>query len=150
MDVSGIGFWRPQEKSVVDVRVFEPNCATYRDLSLAQAYKTHENQKKAEYGDRIINIERGSLTPLVFSTSGGWSVETTKFHRQLAALMAEKRGEEYSLVMAYIRRRLRFSLLRTMLEALRGSRELRRIGDPTSKGLGRSQILILIQKTMDY
>ena len=61
LDVSAIGFWWPQKKSFVDVRVFEPNCAAYRDLSLAQAYKTHENQKKAEYGDRIINIERGSL-----------------------------------------------------------------------------------------
>ena len=118
LDVSDIGFWRPpQEKSVVDVRVFEPNCATYRDLSLAQTYKTHENQKKSEYGERVNNIERGLLTPLFFSTSGRWSIETTKFHRQIAALWAKKRGEEYSLVMTYIRRRLRFSLL----ESLRGS-----------------------------
>ncbi len=117
LDVSAVGFWRPQEKTFLDVRVFDPNCKTYRDITPSQVYIHHENQKKAEYGERVTQIERGSLTPLVFSTSGGWSKETTTFHKQLAALIAEKRGEEYSHVMSYIRTRLRFTLLRTTLEA---------------------------------
>lgn len=125
LDVSAIGFWRPQERTFLDVRVFDPNSKSYRDQDPAQVYRSHENQKKAEYGERVTQIERGSLTPLVFSTTGGWSKETSKFHRHLAALMAEKRGEEYSVVMGYIRRRLRFTLLRTTLESLTGARELR-------------------------
>ena len=126
MDVSAVGFWRPQEKTFVDVRLFDPNSLSYRDKSPAQLYKSHENQKKSEYGDRITHVERGSLTPLVFSTSGGWSKETSRFHRRLASLMAEKRGDEYNVVISYIRRRLRFTLLRTTLESLTGSRKLQR------------------------
>ena len=126
LDVSAVGFWRPQEKTFVDVRVFDPNCKSYRDLTPTQVYKIHENEKKREYSDRVINIERGSLTPLIFSTMGGWGPETQRFHKQLAALIAEKRGEQYSVVLSYIRRRLRFSLLRTTLESLRGSRTLKR------------------------
>ena len=71
-------------------------------------------------------MERGSLTPLDFSTSRGWSKETSRFHRRLASLMAEKRGDEYNVVISYIRRRLRFTLLRTTLESLTGSRKLQR------------------------
>ena len=95
-------------------------------MTPTQVYKIHENEKKREYSDRVINIERGSLTPLIFSTMGGWGPETQRFHKQLAALIAEKRGEQYSVVLSYIRRRLRFSLLRTTLESLRGSRTLKR------------------------
>ena len=51
LDVSAVGFWRPQEKTFVDVRLFDPNSLSYRDKSPAQLYKSHENQKKSEYGD---------------------------------------------------------------------------------------------------
>ena len=52
--------------------------------------------------------------------------EATKFHKHLAQLIAEKRSENYSTVMGFIRKRLRFTLLRTVLESLRGSRGIRR------------------------
>ena len=42
------------------------------------------------------------------------------------SLIAEKRNEEYGLVMAFMRRRLRFSLLRTTLEAIRGCKDFKR------------------------
>ena len=31
LDVSAIGFWRPQERMFADVRVFYPNCKPYKD-----------------------------------------------------------------------------------------------------------------------
>ena len=126
LDVSAVGFWRPSERMFADVRVFDPNCTTYKDTDPVKVYERHEREKKTEYLDRVINVERGSLTPLIFSTTGGWGKEASKFHKQLANLLAEKRNERYSSVMAFIRRRLRFSLLRTTLEALRGSRTLKR------------------------
>ena len=126
LDISAVGFWRPQAKVFCDVRVFDPNCKSYRGKEPADVYQLHENIKKADYNDRILNVERASLSPLIFSTSGGWGKETTRFNRHLAQLMAEKRNEQYSTVMAFIRRRLRFSLLRTTLEALRGCRNLKK------------------------
>ena len=71
-------------------------------------------------------MERGSLTPLIFSTAGGEGKEAQRFHQHLAALIAEKRGEKYGVVRSFIRRRIRFSLLRTLLESLRGARNLSR------------------------
>ena len=54
------------------------------------------------------------------------STLAARFHKHLAALIAEKRGENYGTVRNFIRKRLRFCLLRTVLESLRGSRNLRR------------------------
>ena len=71
-------------------------------------------------------MERATLTPLIFSTTGGWGKEATLFHKHLARLLAEKRGESYNITISFIRKRLRFTLLRTILESLRGSRELKR------------------------
>ena len=71
LDVSAVGFWRPSEKMFADVRVFDPNCTTYKDIELVKVHEQHEREKKNEYLDRVINVERGSLTPLIFSTTGG-------------------------------------------------------------------------------
>ena len=126
LDVSAVGFWRPQERMFADVRIFDPNCKSYKDKEPHAIYSQHEAQKKQEYGDRVLNVEHGTLTPLIFSTTGGWGKEATRFHRQLANLIAEKRGETYSTVISFIRKRLRFTLLRTILESLRGTRGLKR------------------------
>ena len=48
--------------------------------------------------------------------------ESTKYHKRLAELIARKRGEEYADVVNHIRTRIRFSLLRSILLAIRGER----------------------------
>ena len=74
------------------------------------------------YNDRILQVEKGSFSPLIFSTSGGMGPECTRFHKRVAELIAAKRGEQYSDVMNYIRTKLRFSLLKSILVAIRGVR----------------------------
>ena len=56
------------------------------------------------------------------STFGGMGVEAKRFHKQIATLIAEKRNERYSDVLNYMRTRLRFSLLKSVLTAVRGVR----------------------------
>ena len=85
-------------------------------------YTHHEDAKKKEYNARIIQIERASFTPLVFSCSGGMSSETGKFIKQLARKISEKKQDEYSQVFAFIRRRIRFDILRSCVISLRGER----------------------------
>ena len=85
-------------------------------------YKQQESEKKHEYNQRIIQVEKATFTPLVFSTSGGMAPECTKFHKKLAVHIANKTKEEYSHVMNHLRTRLRFTLLRSTLIALRGER----------------------------
>ena len=78
--------------------------------------------KKNDYMDRILNIEKSSFTPLIFTTSGGMGKECEKFNKRLAGMISDKTHEQYCHVMSYIRRKLRFALLRATLVAVRGYR----------------------------
>ena len=70
----------------------------------------------------MLEVEKGSFTPLVFSTTGGMGPECSKYHKRLGELIATKRNETYSTVMNHIRTKLRFCLLRSSLIAIRGER----------------------------
>ena len=67
-------------------------------------------------------MERGVFTPLVFSTSGGMGEEAKILFKGVAAKMANKTGQKYSKTITFIRKRLRFELLKTTVIALRGYR----------------------------
>ena len=83
-DVSALGLWAPLTRAFFDIRVFNPQAPTNWSKQIPQMYTHHENLKKREYNARIIQIERASFTPLVFSCSGGMSNETDKFIKHLA------------------------------------------------------------------
>ena len=99
-----------------------PNSPSYRDKDISQVYRQHEREKKRTYNERIIQVEKGSFTPIVMSTFGGMGVEAERFHKRIAELIAVKRNETYSSVINYIRTRLRFCLLKSVLTSLRGIR----------------------------
>ena len=127
VDIKAQGFWENSgQVAFFNVGVFHPNASTYQSSQLSSLYRLHETKKKAEYGRRICEVEYGSFTPLVFSTGGGTAAETTVFFRRLASLLSEKRNESYSAVMCWIRCVISFSLLRSALLCLRGSRSTRR------------------------
>ena len=121
-DVSALGLWAPLTRAFFDIRVFNPQAPTNWSKQIPQMYTHHENLKKREYNARIIQIERASFTPLVFSCSGGMSNETDKFIKHLSLKISEKKQEEYSQVVAFVRRRLRFDILRSCVISLRGER----------------------------
>ena len=83
-------------------------------------YTSHENEKKTEYLPRVLQVEKATFTPAVFSTSGGIGKEADKLIRRMAECMSAKRGETYSSVVSFLRRRFRFDLLKTCIIALRG------------------------------
>ena len=70
----------------------------------------------------ILNVEKASFTPLAFTTTGGVGRECTKLIKQLAKKIATKRQEQYCHVVAFLRTKLRFSLLKATLVAIRGIR----------------------------
>ena len=122
LDVSARGFWTPLGRAFFDIRVLHPGAPTNATRSLPQMYSQHEQEKKRKYNDRVIEVERGTFTPLVFSTTGGMGKEASIFLKRLATLLAPKTNQTYSNTIGYLRRRLRFDLLRTTLIALRGHR----------------------------
>ena len=102
--------------------VTHPTAQSDLPKKMNQLYSECEKYKKRKYLDRIIHTERGTLTPLIFSTTGGMGPECTRFNKRLAELIVLKNGETYSDVMRHVRTRLRFALLRATLIAIRGYR----------------------------
>ena len=109
-----------------------PNSPRYQHKPIEQVYMQHENEKKRAYNERVLQIEKGSFTPIVLSTSGGMGKEAERHHKRIATLIAEKKNENYAHVMSYIRTRLRFSLLKSVLIAVRGVRGKNRSAAPIS------------------
>ena len=125
LDIHARGFWERHRSAFFDVRVCHPNAVSYRDLEPQQIYRIHENEKKRLYSERVLDIEHGTFTPLVFTTTGGMGKECLKYHSRLAQLIAIKKGEQYAKTISWIRTRTSFALLRSALVCLRGSRTRR-------------------------
>ena len=70
LDVSGVGVWGSNERTFLDVRIMHLNSPSYINKSTDQVYKEHEDEKKRAYNERIIQVEKGTFTPFVMSTSG--------------------------------------------------------------------------------
>ena len=132
LDVAGVGVWGAYEKTFLDIRIMHPNSPSYVNKPVDDVYELHEKQKKRKYNERVLQIEKGSFTPIVGSTSGGWGKEARRHHQRIATLIALKRNEEYADVMNYIRTRLRFSVLKSILTAVRGVRGKSREAAPIS------------------
>ena len=71
LDIPARGFWAREQSAFFDVMVCDPKADSYRDLTLEQIYKLHENDKKRFHSSRVLKVERGTFTPLVFTTTGG-------------------------------------------------------------------------------
>ena len=122
LDVSAVGVWSRFERSMFDIRVTHPNCLSNLGKTPAQIYKEHQDLKKAEYEERVLQSEKASFTPLIFTTSGGMGPDSTILFKRLANKIAEKKLERYSHVMNHIRTGLRFAILRSTLIGIRGAR----------------------------
>lgn len=97
-------------------------CMYYRGKSLSSCYNRLEGSKCREYQDRIINVEHGSFSPLVFTTSGGMGPSSKIVYKRLASLLSLKLKEHYSRSLLFIRCSIGFALLRSAIQCFRGSR----------------------------
>ena len=145
-DISSRGLWSTFERTFFDVRVLHPNCPSYVNKDMNKIYQAHENEKMKKYNERVLTVERGSFTPLVYTTFGGWGPQATRYHKRLAEKISSKRNEDYSHVLSHMRARVRFSLLRSTLVAVRGERGKRQ---PAARPLA-STSFNLIPDMQDY
>ena len=104
------------------MRVTHPNSDSHIHKTLPQLYKEHEEEKKRVYEERVIEAEKGSFIPLVFSTSGGTGPLCRSFLKKLAHQITDIKSEKYEDVIYHLRVRLRFAILRSTLMAVRGQR----------------------------
>ena len=108
-----------------DIRVCHPNADSYR-VSPKQIYRIHENEKKRKYNSRVTEIEQGTFTPLVFTTTGGMADECLRYHSRLTELLSAKKHGSYATTISWVRAKVSFAILQSALLCLRGSRTPRR------------------------
>lgn len=104
------------------VRVFNTNAKRYLRQTLKQCYTINKNEKKHHCKNRIMEVDLGSFTPLVFTVKGGMEWWMQGFFSSLAALPWIKRGIEKGQVTAWVRTKTNFALLRSMVLCLLVSR----------------------------
>ena len=88
-------------------------------MSLPQCYRRAELEKKRMYEERVWEVEHGTFTPLVISCTGPL---VTVVYKHIASLLSEHSGQLYSKTLYWLRCKLTFSLLRSAITCLRGSR----------------------------
>ena len=59
----------------------------------------------------------------MFTTGATTAPECNKFHKRVAELIAKKRKEQYSKVLSYIRTRISFAMLKSILVSIHGIRD---------------------------
>ena len=124
LDVRARGFWRAGQNAYFDVRVTNPDNSSQQNKSLKAVLRNHEMEKKRHYNRRIMEVEHGTFTPLVFTTTGVMSHECTIFHKALAEKISKKKGDTYQDIMRYLRVKFSFLAMKATLLCLRGSRSL--------------------------
>lgn len=123
LDISANGFWGgSSERSLFDVRVFNPYAPSNKQSNLASTYKKHEKEKKRAYGQRVREVEHASFSPLVFSLTGGLGREASCVLKRLASLLATKWQQPYPITLNWMRTSYSYGLLRSSIRCLRGAR----------------------------
>ena len=85
----------------------------------------NEQEKKRAYNERILQIDHGTFTPLVFSINGSMGRECQKFYSCVAQMISEKRDLQ-SISSNWIRTKVCFGLLKSSLLCLRALRTVYR------------------------
>ena len=124
LDIRARGFWREGQNAYFDVRVTNADSASQLNTSVKSVLRKHEMEKKRSYNRRVMEVEQGSFTPLVFSTTGVMAHECSVYHKALAQKISDKKNERYEEVMRYLRVKLSFLALKSTLLCLRGSRTI--------------------------
>ena len=102
--------------------MFCPFAQTYRTTEPAELYDKIARVRQLQYEERTNYVDNGTFTPMILSSTGGMGGEMELAVKHLAQALAEKRGQEYSLMAGVVRTRFAFATARSALVCLRGSR----------------------------
>ena len=122
LDIKAKSFWQRGQTAFFDVRVTHVNAKAQQNSDTKKIFRQHEQSKKREYMARVLQVENGSFTPLVFGTNGGLGEECQKFVQALSNKLSAKNGESYAQTTTWMRTRLSFEILRAAIACVRGSR----------------------------
>ena len=107
-DIRARGVWRDGQNAFFDVRMTNTNANSQKHMTTDKVLLKHEQEKKRQYNRRIMNVEHGTFTPLVFSVCGAMGTECSAFHKHIAQKISERTGERYEKIIGFIRCKLSF------------------------------------------
>ena len=90
LDIKARDFWTRDQTAFFDIRVTHIGSQSNKNQKTAVVFRQHELAKKREYMQRVLDVEQGSFTPLVFGTNGGMGNECRKFTDELSRQLATK------------------------------------------------------------
>ena len=123
VDICVPGFWTRQQPAYFDIRVTHTEAGLMSVKEARKHLERHEREKKRQYCERVNVIDRGTFTPLVFSTSGMAGQECGRLLKAIAADIVEKNSDlHYSHVLNRLRCKISFCLLRWNITCFRGCR----------------------------
>ena len=117
LDVHARDFWQTGQSVFFDIKVFNPLAKRHVGQDLKKCFESNKREKKRAYNERVLEIEHGSFTPLVFSATGGMGRECTKFVSRLAEMIAYKQNKRYSEVITWLRRKISIGLCKAVESA---------------------------------
>lgn len=120
-DWMALGVWESGRAAFFDERIIDADAPSYSNLSWETIANTAVRAKKAKYA-RAAEELRSSFTPLVCSTDGVLHTEYTALLRRVATQLANKWQRPYAMVMAWVKARTQFAIIRAVDLRLRGSR----------------------------
>lgn len=83
---------------IFDLRITHVNSASQKAKSTATIFRQHKETEKREYLQRVLEMQNGSFTPLVFGTNGGVGDECQRFLSHLSSRLATKAVDSYAEV----------------------------------------------------
>ena len=107
-DIRTGGVWRQGQNAFFDIRLTNVNANSQKHQTVEAILKKHEKEKKRAYNSRIMNVEHGTFTPLVFSLTGGEDPDASVFHKDVAQKISAKSEENYDRVLSLIRCKVNF------------------------------------------
>ena len=121
LDIMARGFWTSGVTAFFDVRVTHVISRSNKGKSASTIFREHESEKRRKYNQRVIDVEMGTFTPLVFKTNGGMRVDCQNVViRTLSDKISIKKNEPYANVISYLRIELSSAVLRSVHKCVRG------------------------------
>ena len=124
LDIAARDFWRPSQRAFFDIRVFNANAQSNISRNIEETFSHHEREKARQHSARIVNVEHGSFTLIIFSTHGEYSLLTSRFLYQLAKLISQKRNICFSESKFWLNSKLSNLVARLTILCIRGSSEI--------------------------
>ena len=125
-DVAVLSFWQAGTECIFDVRVTDTECPSYATTATEghamKVLAVQEKKKKLKYNQACLDRRR-HFTPLVFSVDGVEGKEVKAAIKCLASKLSNKQKRTMSQVVAYVRSQLSISLVRSVSQCLRASRD---------------------------